>query len=265
MRLVVKIVVPVVVLFAAMAAIAAADPVPPTTPFPDVPANATVCLDQKDNIERQQINYTYAKAAYDRANKGVNAGAAAQAQLRTAERALHLVEIALNQANYDEAACRNDLGNAANKVCIALALQYNRLVDEAPIRAALEALAKADYDAAVAAQAGGAGDQDTVDLTKRDWDLAKLDTRQNTRWTGEARTKITGNPACQGFGFQRPQPAPPPRPVPVSTTPPTDTVTTGPPTMTSPTDTGTTAPMTVTSPTDTATTAPPTTTLLPTS
>lgn len=233
MKLIVKVGVPVVVLFATMAAMAAAAPVPPTTPFPDVPANATVCLDQKDNIARQQIMYTYAKAAYDRSNKGNNAGVGAQAELRAAERALHLVEIALNQANYDEAACRNDQGNAANKACIALALQYNRLIDEAPIRAALEALAKADYDAAVANQAAGVGDQDTVDRTKRDWDLAKLDTRQNTRWTGEARTKITGNPACQGFSFDRPQPAPPPRPVPTSTTPPTETATTTPPTMTS--------------------------------
>jgi hypothetical protein len=233
MKLIVKVGTAVVVLCTAMTAIAVAAPIPPTTPFPDVPANATVCLDQKDNITRQQIMYTYAKAAYDRANKADLTGVGAQADLRTAERALHLVEIALNQANYDEAACRNDQGNAANKACVALALAYNRLVDEAPIRAALATLAKADYDAAVAAQNASVGDQDTVDRTKRDWDLSTLDVRQNTRWIGEARAKITGNPACQGFSFDRPQPAPPPRPVPTSTPQPTDVTTaTTPPTIT---------------------------------
>jgi len=236
MKLIVKVGTAVVVLCTAMTAMAVAAPMPPTTPFPDVPANATVCLDQKDNIERQQIMYTYAKAVYDRANRANLAGAGAQADLRAAERALHLVEIALNKAKYDEAVCRNDQGNAANKVCVALALEYNRLVDEAPIRAALEALAKADYDAAVAGQNAGAGDADTVDRTKRDWDLSKLDTGQNARWITEARAKITGNPACQGFSFDRPQPAPPPREVPTSAPQPTDVPTaTTPPTTTLPT------------------------------
>jgi hypothetical protein len=233
MKLIVKVGTAVVVLCTAMTAMAVAAPVPPTTTFPDVPANATVCLDQKDNINRQQIAFTYAKAVYDRASRANLAGAGAQADLRAAERALHLVEIALNKAKYDEAACRNDQGNAVNKVCVALALEYNRLVDEAPIRAALEALAKADYDAAVAAQNAGVGDVDTVDRTKRDWDLAKLDTSQNTRWIAEARTKITGNPACQGFSFDRPATAPPPREVPTST--PQPTVTTPPTTTTVPT------------------------------
>jgi len=81
MKLIVKVGTAVVVLCTAMTAMAVAAPMPPTTPFPDVPANATVCLDQKDNIERQQIMYTYAKAVYDRANRANLAGAGCPRQL----------------------------------------------------------------------------------------------------------------------------------------------------------------------------------------
>ncbi len=226
MKLMVKVAVPLVVLFAvATTAVAVAAPVPSTTPFPNPPADAAVCLDEKDGIARQEINLRYAKAEYDRAVQRAGGGVGAQLDLIAKERALHVAAIALNKAKYDEAKCRNGLGNAADKACIALALEYNRLIDEAAIKVELEKLAKADYDAAVFARNLGVGDAETVDRTLRDWDLAKLDVTTVNRHVTEARKKITDNPACRSFTFERPQLAPPPRKVPPSTPQPTETPT----------------------------------------
>jgi hypothetical protein len=130
-KLPIKIVLPVAVLFVAATAVALAAPITPTTPYPAVPANADVCLVEKLEIQRQQAEFDTAMREYDRI-RSLYPRSASASELRAAERAVHLAGIRLNNAKYAEAACRNNLGNDANKACIALALELNRLIDEAP-------------------------------------------------------------------------------------------------------------------------------------
>src|SRR5689334_11653513 len=118
MRRLFKIALPVVVLLTVAATVALAGPAVPRTPYPDVPANADVCKVEKLEIQKKQVEYDYAKKVYDRALANYNKGSGSLGAVQQAEVALDQATIALNNAKYAEAACRNDKGNAADKVCV---------------------------------------------------------------------------------------------------------------------------------------------------
>jgi hypothetical protein len=214
-KLPIKIVLPVAVLFVAATAVALAAPITPTTPYPAVPANADVCLVEKLEIQRQQAEFDTAMREYDRI-RSLYPRSASASELRAAERAVHLAGIRLNNAKYAEAACRNNLGNDANKACIALALELNRLIDELPMRRELERLAIADYDAAV--QAGSAVSPSELDRLRLAAQVATIERQQTEQRITDQRARIAADPACRDYPVDRP--APTPTTTPTSTTAP---------------------------------------------
>jgi hypothetical protein len=220
-KLLVKIVLPMAVLFAAAAAIAMAAPISPTTPYPNVPANADVCRVEKLEIQRQQLEYDAAAREYERTRLLYERRAASASELRAAERAAHLAGIRLNAAKYAEAACRNNLGNDANKACITLALELNRLIDELPMRRELERLATADYDAAVRAGAAvSPAERERLQLAAQ---VATIERQQTEQRITDQRARIRATPACRDYPSERPAPAPTSTSMPTSTSTPTST------------------------------------------
>jgi hypothetical protein len=227
MKLLFKIVAPVAVMVTAAGAVAMAAPLTPTTPYPDVPANADVCKVEKLDVTRAQIELDIAKRAYERAKTAYERGVGAISAMRIAEIAVHRAMIKLNAAKYAEAACRNNKGNDANKPCITLALDLNRLLDELALRQEVERLARAEYDRALEGRRTGVVSEEELDKTELEWRLAEVDRQQTEQRITDQRELIAANIACRGFPFDR-RPAPPAPPQPTSALPTSPTVTTGP-------------------------------------
>ncbi|MFT7835990.1 hypothetical protein Q5530_07545 [Saccharothrix sp. BKS2] len=244
MKTLLRVLLPVVAVVAA-ATVALAAPVAPTTPYPQVPANANACLVEKLEVDKQQLLHDQAKRHYDRIKALFDRNAASASDLRAAERALHQAAIALNNARYAEAACRNRLGNDPRKECVALSLELNRLLDELALRRELERLAKAHYDAVLALAGSGAVSGEEVDRARTAWEVAKLERQQLEQRVTDVKKQLADNPACKDYPSIRPTP---------TTTPTTPTSTTTTPTTTTPVPT-TTSPSTVPT-TPTSTTAP---------
>lgn len=203
MKLMLKIVIPLAVLLTA-ATIAAAAPLTPTTPYPAVPANANVCKVEKLEVEKWQVDYDFAKRAYDR---GVRLGRAISSEeLRARERAVHQAAIKLNAAKYAEAACRNDKGADRNKACIALALELNKLVDELGLVQSLESLAAADYDMARRLWASRSIALEELEKFERAYRIAVIERRQAQQRIADQRDKIRNTPACRDYPVDRPSP-----------------------------------------------------------
>ncbi|MGX7826074.1 hypothetical protein ACTG9Q_13375 [Actinokineospora sp. 24-640] len=209
------------------ATVAMAAPVPSTSPYPEVPANAEACQAEKLEVQRQQLLADQARTDYDRAKRLYERGAGSLADLRAAERALHLATIALNNAKYAEAACRNRQGNDPKKACVELSLELNRLLDEKALRKALEDLAKAEYDTILRLYNQGAASASEVERARLAWELAKIDSAQLDLKITAAKKALADNPACKDY--------PSIRPTPTSTTPPTTTPSTTTPTTPTPT------------------------------
>lgn len=246
MKLPTKIALSTFALFAAVAAVAMAGPMAPTAPYPSVPANPDVCLVEKLEIQRQQLEYDAAVREYNRTRALYERNAASASELRAAERAVHLAGIRLNNAKYAEAACRNNLRNDPDKACITLALELNRLIDELPMRRELERLARADYDAAV--RAGSAVAPAELERLRLAAQVATIERQQAEQRIVDQRARIAANPACRGFPAERPAPTPTSTTAPTSTPTPTTAPTSTPaPTTTSPAPTSTTAPIPTTS------------------
>jgi outer membrane protein TolC len=227
MKLLVKIVAPVAVAIATAAAVAVAAPIAPTTPYPEVPANADVCKVEKLEIQKQQAKYDLAKGNYDRTKRAYDSGSASIEQLRTDEAALHNATIALNNAKYAEAACRNNKGNDPKKVCIGLSLELNRLIDELALRVQLEAIARANYDSVLALAQKGVASAEQVATAKAAWEVAQAERQQAEQKITDQREAITANPACRDYPSERPAPTstttPPPSSPPSTSTPPAPT------------------------------------------
>jgi hypothetical protein len=216
-KLFLKIVAPVLVMCTAATAVALAAPVTPTTVYPDVPANPDVCRVEKLEIQRQQLEFDEARATYDRLQRQAGMGAASTSELRAAEVALHQAGIRLNAAKYAEAACRNNLGNNANKACVTLALELNRLVDELALRREIERLAAAEFaDGNRQAERGTISPADLGRL-RLAAQIATIERQQTEQRIIDQRRRIAETPACRGFPAERPEQAPPPREVPTST------------------------------------------------
>jgi multidrug resistance efflux pump len=220
MKLLLKIVAPVAVLFTTATAVAFAAPVAQTTVYPEVPANPDVCRVEKLEIQRAQLELDAARAQYERILRLVRTGAASPYELRQAERAVHLASIKLNAAKYAEAACRNNLGNDPNNACIARALELNRLIDELPMRQEIERLATADYEMGRRLVAQGAMSREEFERLRLAKDIATIERQQTEQRIADQRRRIADTPACRNFPSERPELLPPPREVTPTTTPP---------------------------------------------
>ncbi|MFE2752721.1 hypothetical protein ACFXGA_12065 [Actinosynnema sp. NPDC059335] len=235
MKTLLRVLLPVVAVVAA-ATVAFAAPVPPTTPYPAVPADARACLVEKLEIDKQQLLHDQALRHYERIKALHENNAASAGELRAAEQALHQAAIALNNAKYAEAACRNNLGNDPKKECVALSLELNRLLDELALRQELERLAKAHYDAVLALANSGAASREELDRAKTAWEVAKVERQQVEQRITDAKKKLADNPACKDYPSVRPTPTPTSTPTSAPTTTsgaPTPTTTSGAPTSSS--------------------------------
>lgn len=221
MKLLVRIVAPVAVAIATAATVAVAAPIAPPTPYPNVPANADVCKVEKLEIQKQQAKYDLAKGNYDRTKQLYDRGSASAEQLRTDEAALHNAAIALNNAKYAEAACRNNKGNDPKKACIGLSLELNRLTDELPLRQELERIARANYDMMLNLARQGTASAEQVATAKAAWEVAQAERQQVQQKIIDQREAIAANPACRDYPSERPTPTSttvPPSSSPTSTT-----------------------------------------------
>jgi hypothetical protein len=205
-NLLIKVVAPTVVLLTAATAVALAAPSTPITPYPTVPANADACKVEKLEIQKKQLEYDYTKKVYDRAKAAFDRGVGSAVALYQAELALNQALIALNNAKYAESACRNDKSNAADKICVGLALELNRLIDELALRQEVERLTKAIYDIAADAVRRGAGSPEDAELAEKNWKVAQLDRQQVEQKIADQRAKIAATPACKDYPFDRPTP-----------------------------------------------------------
>jgi hypothetical protein len=231
MRPIVKIVLPLAMVLGVATAVAVADPIPPTTPYPAPAADAPACEAKRLAVQEAQADYKFAKDMYALEKEVFDSGTGTPAALWAAEKELHLAAIALNEAKYAEVACRNEKGNAANKVCVGLALQLNKLIDELPMRKALEAGAKAEYNRLLKARAVGAEGKRALAAALRDAEKAEATTKRIEQEIADLRDAIKKNPACAKFDPERPvaKPPAPPNPAPTSApTQPTDVPTSTP-------------------------------------
>jgi hypothetical protein len=173
-------------------------------------------------------------ADYNRTLQLFNRGAAAAQDVRNAQGKVDTAAIALNTAKYAEATCQNHAANPANKDCVNLALELNRLIDELAITQDQEAIAKANYDAATILFNKNAISAQEYQQIKTAYDTAKLQTQLIQQQITDQRAKTTAA-NCKNVD----RPAPPPTsttPAPTSTTPaPTSTTPVPTSTTTSPT------------------------------
>jgi hypothetical protein len=210
MRPVVKIVLPLaVVLGAVTVAVAVADPIAPTTPYPAPVADAPTCEAKRLAVQEAQADYKYAKSMYDLEKEVFDSGTGSPADLWVAERELQLASITLNEAKYAEVACRNEKGNAADKVCVGLALQLNKLIDELPMRKALESGAKAQYNRVVGGRAAGVEGKKALAAATRDAEKFEAARKRVEQEIADLRDAIKKNPACAKFDPERPVAKPP--------------------------------------------------------
>jgi multidrug resistance efflux pump len=210
-----------IVLIAGMAT--AATPAP-TTPYPNVPINTNVCKAEAIKVAQAQLAYNQAVADYNRTLQLFNRGAAAAQDLRNAQGTVDAATIALNTAKYAEATCQNNAANPANKDCVNLTLELNRLIDELAITQDQEAIAKANFDAATILFNRNAMSAQDYQRIKTAYDNAKLQTQLIQQLISDQRGKTTAA-GCKNV--DRPAPTPtsttpaPSSPAPTSTSSPT--------------------------------------------
>jgi hypothetical protein len=233
MRLSVKIALPLVALLgAATALVAAADPIDPTTPYPPPAPNAPACAAKQFAVQEAQADYKYAKTMYDLEKEVYDSGTGTPAALWAAEKDLQLAAIALNEAKYAELICRNEKGKAEDKVCVALALQLNKLIDELAMRKALEAGAKAEYNRIAKIRNLGAEGKKLLAAALRDAEKFEATRKRIEQEIQDLRDTIKTTPACAKYNPERPA-SKPPAPTSTTTEPtPTTTEPTGSPTPT---------------------------------
>lgn len=189
--------------------VAAADPVPPSTPYPVVSINPDVCKAEKIRVDQAQLAYDQALASYKRWLKAYQEGAASAQELRNAQKALDQAALALNNARYAQAVCQNNAANPANKDCVNIALELNRLLDELAITKDLEALAKAHFEAAQYAFDQGAMSVEEYERIKTAYEQAKLQTQLIEQLIADQRARATAA-GCKDI--ERPPASPSPSP-----------------------------------------------------
>ncbi|HEX4703712.1 MAG TPA: hypothetical protein VH352_16400 [Pseudonocardiaceae bacterium] len=117
----------------------------PTTPYPNVPINNTVCLAQAIQVQQAQNTYDNALANYNRTLQLYRRNAASAYELRTDQAKVDAAGIALNDAKYAQAKCQNTAAAPANQNCVNLTLELNRLIDDLAYTQDLQGIATANY------------------------------------------------------------------------------------------------------------------------
>lgn len=182
---------------------AAAPPPTPTDPYPAVPINADVCRAEKIKVDQAKLGYDQALREYNRLIAG--GSAFSEQEKRRARKALDEAAIALNNARYAQAKCQNAAADPANRNCVDLTLELNRLIDELALTKDLEALAKAEADAATALRARGAISQEEYERAITAYEMAKLQTQYVEQLIADQRARTT---AANCPNVDRPTPAP---------------------------------------------------------
>jgi hypothetical protein len=203
------------------------DPPTPTNPFPSVSANPDVCKAEKIRVQQAQLNYDYALNRYNTILDLYNRGAASAQEVRDARKALDQATLALNNARVAYATCQNNAANPPDKDCVNLALEINRLTDELAITKDLEAIAKANLDAAQQAFDQGALDPDSLARAKLAYEQAKLQTALIEQLLTDAKARAAAA-RCKDMTRPSPTPSPSGTPSPSPTPSPTRTPTSGP-------------------------------------
>lgn len=93
MKLIIKIVAPLVVVMGAATAVAVATVPEVTTPYPVVPPNPDVCKVDKLDIEKAQVSHEIAGRQLARVRQAFDEGTASAQDLRNAERAVLLASV----------------------------------------------------------------------------------------------------------------------------------------------------------------------------
>ncbi|MBM7082991.1 MULTISPECIES: hypothetical protein [Micromonospora] len=221
-----------------VAGMASAAPVAPTTPYPSVPINPNVCKAEKIKVDQAKLLHDQAVASYNRVLQLFNRGAASAQELRDAQKAVDQAALALNNARYAEATCQNNAANPADRNCVNLTLELNRLIDELAITKDLEALAKAHFDAATRLFQSGAMSVEEYQKIKTAYDVAKLQTALIEQLIADQRARTTAA-GCRNV--DRPTPTPS-SPAPSSPAPSGSPSTSPAPSTPAPTSTGSTPP-----------------------
>ena len=182
----------------------------PTTVYPSVPTDPNVCQAERLAVQQAQAAYDTAVTNYNRDLRLYNQRAVAAATLRATERTMHLAGISLNNAKYTEAKCQNNNGNDPDKVCIDLALELNRMLDELPLRQQLEQLADADYLMARTLAQSNAISAEELAAYRLAYETAVSNRQQLEARIQQQRTTIANTPACVNYQSERPAPEPTP-------------------------------------------------------
>lgn len=179
-------------LMVSIAAAASTSPPPgPTTPYPPVPSNPDRCQPERILVAQAQLRYNAALEHYQRVLALFARGAASEAEVRAAREALDRAALALTDARYAEAVCQNNAANPGNPdVCVNLNLELNRLLDELALTKDLEAIAKANYEAAKRAFDKGAISPEELRQAELAYELAKLQTQLIQARIEEARRRL---------------------------------------------------------------------------
>jgi hypothetical protein len=195
----------------------------PTTPYPTVALNPKVCQAEAIKVQQALVKYNAAVATYQRILKLAGRGAASAESLRNAQAAVDNAGIALNDANYAQATCQNNQAAPANKDCINLALELNRLIDDLAYTKDLEAIAAANYKMALQLKAKGAISDEDFQAYDTNYQLAQLQTKLVTQQIADQRAKTT---AAKCKDVDRPTPTATPTGTPTGSCDASDTPTT---------------------------------------
>jgi hypothetical protein len=216
MKLVVRLVAPLVaVLVTGVAAVAVAAPAPDAKlrkVYPDVAADASVCVKEKTAMDVAALDYNFLVGEWQRDVALNRKKSLSDEDLRKSARRMYEAGITLIEARYAEAQCRLKAGNDGKKVCKALVLDLHAMLDELPLYQELLTLAEADWNAVKDKANVPEADRK---LAEKNYEVAKRRLKGAEDFIAAQRKAIANNAACQGFPVERPvedkpvQPAPP--------------------------------------------------------
>jgi len=216
-----------------MASASLAGPINPTQPYPNVPNNPDACK-AKQILRSAQSVYDVRVKHYNRAMQGETT--VTEDEKRRLRKEMNEAGIALNTAKYDLAKCQNNPARPANKDCVDLALELNRLLDELPLKEDLEKGAKEAVEAAKPLLARRAISLESYELLVLAATLATDQVELTKQLIADQRAAILAE-NCKDTERPAPKPSDKQPSLPPSAIPSPVTSTTVVPTMTIPSDT----------------------------
>ncbi|MFC4586582.1 hypothetical protein [Sphaerisporangium corydalis] len=214
-----------------MVSAAQAETITPTTPYPNVPANAEVCKLEQNAVDTAQVEYDFSADEYADGVKLEATQTISAEELHKLRIAMDQAGIVLNNAKYELAKCQNTAANPADKECVGLALELNRLIDELAWRKDLEAQRESDMKSKEKLAGRGEFYRKVYKTAIKDWKLAKL-ARVAVELKIEIQKAAIAQKNCKNVDRPAPKPTDkqtippvPESPAPVSPTPPEPTAT----------------------------------------